>query len=147
MDFPRNGRHAGASRRGPLEGLVIDALEMTVTSGAIVEDFDVVEDVSARQIPRPVNALLDPLLLETVRSPASSFPDVLGAIGVRHSSSSSLQSGLTESCSCLASSVASRRSILSTSTIRASEKIAYSIAVATSGAIARHLGQREPPAL
>jgi len=48
LDFPRNGRHAGASRRGPFERLGTDAVKVAMASGAIVEDFDVVEDVGAR---------------------------------------------------------------------------------------------------
>ena len=64
VDCPRFGRHFPASRRGGFERLGIDAANMAVAAGSVVEDLDIVEDVGTGEVPCFVDALLNALLLQ-----------------------------------------------------------------------------------
>ena len=44
-----------------------DPAQMAVSTGAILEHFDVLVDLGIGQIPSPVDAFLDPLLLQTAK--------------------------------------------------------------------------------
>ena len=44
-----------------------DPAQMAVSTGAIVEHFDVLVDLGIGQIPSPVDAFLDPFLLQTAK--------------------------------------------------------------------------------
>lgn len=64
MDCSRSSRQTSASSRGAFKRLGADAAKMAVAAGSVVERFDVVEDIGARQIPSLVDALLDAFLLQ-----------------------------------------------------------------------------------
>jgi len=64
VDFPRNGRHAGVSRRGELERLGTDATEMAMAASSIVEDLDVVENVGPRELAGLVNPFANAFLFQ-----------------------------------------------------------------------------------
>ena len=49
LDYLGNARHFSASRRSPFKGIGTDTTEMAITAGFIVEDFDVIEHIGARQ--------------------------------------------------------------------------------------------------
>ncbi len=51
MDCPEHTRHPRPSRRGLFKGLGTQAAKMTMATGSIVKDLDVVEDVGTRHIP------------------------------------------------------------------------------------------------
>ncbi|ANI21820.1 hypothetical protein AB870_26180 (plasmid) [Pandoraea faecigallinarum] len=58
-------RHFPASRQGTFKGLGTDATQMGMTAGSIVKDFDVIEDVGARQITGFVDAFSHAFLFKT----------------------------------------------------------------------------------
>ena len=90
MDCSRSSRQTSASSRGAFKRLGADAAKMAVAAGSVVERFDVVEDIGARQIPSLVDALLDAFLLQAaeeglgngivpaVASPAHARLEVVG---------------------------------------------------------------------
>lgn len=63
----RNPWYFAASCRGPFKGLGADVTEMAVTTGFIVKDFDVVEDVGPGEISGFIDPLANPFFLQAAK--------------------------------------------------------------------------------
>ena len=64
MDLPHDIRQILSSRRGLFKGLRTDAAEMTVALGRVIEDFNVIEDISPGQIPGFIDAFSNPFFFQ-----------------------------------------------------------------------------------
>jgi hypothetical protein len=65
MDFPRNFRQTQASIRGPFKRLGTNASQMVVVWSSIVNDFDLIKNISTGQISIFVNTLFDTIFFKS----------------------------------------------------------------------------------